>query len=116
VYFTYPFVLSWSLLEAMSAGCLVIGSDTAPVREVLNGENGILVPFFDVDQLAGRVVDALAHRSRFHRIRSAARQTIVDKYDLAQTCLPALVDFVRGDRRSSPGTRQALKPMAAVSS
>jgi hypothetical protein len=68
--------LSWSLLEAMSAGCLVIGSDTAPVREVLSDENGILVPFFDVDQLSGRVIDALAHRRRFRNLRKAARRTL----------------------------------------
>jgi glycosyltransferase involved in cell wall biosynthesis len=115
VYLTYPFVLSWSLLEAMSAGCLVIGSDTAPVREVLTGDNGILVPFFDVDQLSERVIDALAHRSRFRKHRNAARRTILERYDLAQICLPALVDFVRGDK---PGParikRPAAKPVAAL--
>jgi glycosyltransferase involved in cell wall biosynthesis len=46
VYLTYPFVLSWSLLEALSAGCLVIGSYTPPVREILNSENGVLTPLF----------------------------------------------------------------------
>jgi glycosyltransferase involved in cell wall biosynthesis len=116
VYLSYPFVLSWSLLEAMSAGCLVIGSDTGPVREVLNKENGILVPFFDVDELAGRVIDALAHRSRYSEIRKAARQTILDRYDLAQTCLPALVNFIYGETRSPSIDRPALKSVAAVAS
>lgn len=98
VYFTYPFVLSWSMLEAMSVGCLVIGSDTAPVREVINNENGILVPFFDVQQLSDRIVHALARRTQFHNVRQAARQTILDQYDLARTCLPALAQFVHRDR------------------
>ncbi len=95
VYLTYPFVLSWSLLEAMSAGCLVIGSDTAPVREVLNGKNGLLVPFFDIDQLAERVIEALAYPRRFEPIRAQARQTILDQYDLTRICLPKLMAFVQ---------------------
>ena len=59
VYLTYPFVLSWSLLEAMSAGCVVIASETPPVQEMIDGKNGVLVPFFDVEQWSDRVVDAL---------------------------------------------------------
>jgi glycosyltransferase involved in cell wall biosynthesis len=104
VYLTYPFVLSWSMLEAMSAGCLVIGSDTAPVSDVINGGNGILVPFFDVDQLSERIVEALANSGRYQEVRAAARQTILDRYDLAKTCLPALTQFIR---RGDP---QALSP------
>jgi glycosyltransferase involved in cell wall biosynthesis len=111
VYLTYPFVLSWSLLEAMSAGCLVIGSDTAPVRDVLTNDSGILVPFFDIDQLADRVIEAVANRGRFQRRRSAARQTIIDNYDLERICLPAWVDFVRGNMRLSRSPL-AWKPVA----
>ena len=95
VYLTYPFVLSWSLLEAMSAGCLVIGSDTAPVREVLNNENGQLVPFFDFKQLAERVIEALADPRRFQAIRTQARRTILDHYDLARICLPKMMAFIQ---------------------
>jgi glycosyltransferase involved in cell wall biosynthesis len=95
VYFTYPFVLSWSLLEAMSAGGLIIGSDTPPVREVIDGENGMLVPFFDISQLADRVVEALAHPRRFAKMRKAARETVVSRYDLSSVCLPRLLDFYR---------------------
>ena len=94
VYLTYPFVLSWSLLEAMSAGCLVIGSDTAPVREVLNNENGLLVPFFDIEQLAERVIEALTYPRRFRSIRTQARRTILDQYDLARICLPKMMAFI----------------------
>ncbi len=94
VYLTYPFVLSWSLLEAMSTGCLVIGSDTAPVREVLNNENGLLVPFFDIEQLAERVIEALTYPRRFRSNRTQARRTILDQYDLARICLPKMMAFI----------------------
>jgi glycosyltransferase involved in cell wall biosynthesis len=97
VYFTYPFVLSWSLLEAMSVGCLVVGSDTAPVREVIeNNRNGLLVPFFDVKRLADCVIGALADRERYRVIRTRARQTILDHYDLERICLPRMLALIRG--------------------
>jgi glycosyltransferase involved in cell wall biosynthesis len=116
VYFSYPFVLSWSLLEAMSTGCVVIASDTAPVREILNDQNGIRVPFFDVDQLAHRVVEALADRNKFLKIRAAARQTILDRYDLTRTCLPALVDFICGDIRDPAAKRSGSRLLKAAAS
>ena len=97
VYLTYPFVLSWSLLEAMSIGCLVLASDTAPVREVIeHGKNGLLTPFFDVDKLAHAAADALARGSELAPLREAARKTIVERYDLATRCLPAQVALLEG--------------------
>ena len=91
VYLTYPFVLSWSLLEAMSAGCAVIASDTAPVREVIDGENGLLVPFFDVAALSEQVIEVLAHPRRSKRKREKARQTVIDQYDAERICVPRMM-------------------------
>jgi glycosyltransferase involved in cell wall biosynthesis len=95
VYLTYPFVLSWSLIEALSVGCVVIGSNTAPVREVINSENGILVPFFDTDQLAHRVIEALTHPRRFRAIRTQARRTALQFFDLERVCLPKIMRLIR---------------------
>ncbi|WP_413718519.1 glycosyltransferase family 4 protein [Silicimonas sp. MF1-12-2] len=87
VYLTYPFVLSWSMLEAMAAGAFVLGSATPPVEEVIeDGVNGWLVPFFDADAIAARVSDALALRKDVDAIRSAARETVVSRFALAD-CL-----------------------------
>lgn len=94
-YLTYPFVLSWSMLEAMSAGAHVVGSDTAPVRELIrDGENGTLVDFFDVKAWSKALVKALARPEKFEDIRRAARQTILEGYDLKSICLPAMVEYV----------------------
>jgi glycosyltransferase involved in cell wall biosynthesis len=96
VYLTYPFVLSWSLLEAMSCGALVVGSDTAPLRDVIrHGENGLLVDFFDGEALARQVAAMLADPEAHRPLRQAARATVVERFDLQRVCLPqqlALVD------------------------
>jgi glycosyltransferase involved in cell wall biosynthesis len=97
VYLTYPFVVSWSLMEAMSIGCLVLGSDTAPVREVIeHGRNGLLTDFFDPERLARAAADALERRAELAPLRAAARQTIVDRYDLQTRCLPAQIELLEG--------------------
>ncbi len=75
VYLTYPFVLSWSLLEAMACGCHVIASDTAPVREVIaDGRNGRLVNFHEVASLAHRIFDATKTEGGSAGIRKVAYQ------------------------------------------
>jgi glycosyltransferase involved in cell wall biosynthesis len=92
VYFTVPFVLSWSLLEAMACGCLVVGSATPPVQEVIDdGMNGLLVDFFDHENLAKTVARVLADPKAYDPLRQAARQTVVDHYDLKRICLPKLI-------------------------
>ena len=94
-YLTYPFVLSWSMVEAMAAGALVIGSDTAPVREVIrHGENGLLVDFFDIAGWSRVLTEALADPARFQPLRDAARRTAVERYDLQSHCLPRMVAMV----------------------
>ena len=96
VYLTYPFVLSWGLLEAMSAGCVVVASRTPPVEEVMrDGENGYLVDFFSGDALVDRVSELLLQRERQDAIRATARQTIVARFDLATKCLPTYVALLR---------------------
>lgn len=95
VYYTYPFVMSWSLLEAMACECLVIGSDTPPVRDAIsNGQNGILLDFFDVDALADALIAACREPARFAPLRRAARQTIVSRFDRAGICEPQWLDLV----------------------
>lgn len=89
VYLTYPFVLSWSMLEAMATGCIVIGSRTAPVEEVIqSGKNGLLVDFFSAQQIVDTVQRVCEDPTRMQGLRDRARQTIVDSYDLNTVCLP----------------------------
>ncbi len=93
-YLTYPFVLSWSMIEAMSAGAHVIGSATAPVQEVItHGVNGTLVDFFDIPAWSQTLIEALAHPRQFQTLRQAARQTALDRYD-QRDLLPKMIAFV----------------------
>jgi glycosyltransferase involved in cell wall biosynthesis len=89
VYLTYPFVLSWSLLEAMSAGCAIVASDTAPVREVIkHNETGLLVDFFDEKALAERIIHLLNSSQERVQLGNAARDFVLKNYDLKSQCLP----------------------------
>jgi len=96
-YLTYPFVLSWSMIEAMSAGALVIGSKTPPVEEVISdGENGRLVDFFDVEGWSGAIIDALARPEHYAGMRASARETAIKRYDQETVCLPQMTAFLEG--------------------
>ena len=83
VYLTVPFVLSWSMLEAMATGCVVIGSNTAPVIEVIDGENGVLVDFFSFSEIAEKVDDVLLNSAskKYVAMRNNARETILNNYN-----------------------------------
>ncbi|MDP2061691.1 MAG: glycosyltransferase [Phaeovulum sp.] len=98
-YFTYPFVLSWSCLEALAAGAMVVASDTEPVREVItDGRNGRLVDFFDIAGWSAALISALANPEAAAPLREAARAGVIARYDLATVCLPQLIDFVENAR------------------
>lgn len=94
IYLTRPFVLSWSMLEALATGCLIVGSATPPVQEIIeDGVNGLLVDFFNPEQIAGKVIEALDNPDKMAEIRTAARQTIVKRYDLNRL-LPQHLDWI----------------------
>jgi glycosyltransferase involved in cell wall biosynthesis len=94
VYLTYPFVLSWSFIEALACGCLIVGSATAPVLEVLrDGVNGLTVDFFSHRQLANRIEAALEQPEQMRKLRQAARATAVQQFDLKNLLLPRWIEL-----------------------
>lgn len=97
VYLTYPFVLSWSMLEAMACGCLLIGSSTAPVTEVLqHGRNGLLVDFHSPADIARTVIGALERPQDAAPLRQQARLDVQTHFDLNRVCLPRLKALIAG--------------------
>ena len=95
IYLTRPFVLSWSMLEALSTGCLIVASDTAPVTEVIEDNvNGLLVNFFDPQQICDRAIEALDNPEKMATIRTQARETILERYDLAKL-LPQHLQWIK---------------------
>ena len=95
LYLTYPFVLSWSMLEAMSVGCLLVASNTPPVKEVIKDQHdGLLVDFFDTDKMTDTVAEVLANPDRYNEIRKNARQTVIERFDLDRVCLPSIKDYL----------------------
>lgn len=108
IYLTYAFVLSWSCVEAMGMGALVIGSDTPPVRELIrDGENGLLTDFFDSEALAAKVDEVLRARARFEAMRRAARATVVEHYSIGR-CLPRWMELI--ERVTAEPVSRATRP------
>lgn len=91
IYLSYPFVLSWSMLEAMACGAPILGSATPPVQEVIrDGENGYLFDFFDRDQLVERAIAIMGQdETQTAAIRDAARHEIESRYSFSRNSLPA---------------------------
>lgn len=85
VYLTVPFVLSWSMLEAMATGCVVIGSNTAPVLEVINGKNGLLADFFSPSEIATRVDEVLSNKKKYELMRKNAREYVIKHYNVQKS-------------------------------
>lgn len=112
VYLTRPFVLSWSFMEAMSSGCLLVASDTPPVREMVkDGESALLVDFFNPKQIAKRIAYALDHQNKLRPLREKARQIIIDRYDLKamlpqhEALMQQVIQQVRGKSSSAKAKR-----------
>jgi glycosyltransferase involved in cell wall biosynthesis len=104
IYLTYPFVLSWSMLEAMAAGVPVLGSATPPVQEVIrDGENGFLFDFFDIDGLADKALDLIARRRDIVPIGLKGRETAVRNYDFETVGLPVYLELLRPLEQKSGG-------------
>jgi glycosyltransferase involved in cell wall biosynthesis len=96
VYLTYPFVLSWSLLEAMSAGCTIVASDTQPLHEAIHhDETGRLVPFFDREAIVNHICALCDDPAARARLSAAARAFAQANYDLKRVCLPRQLAWVR---------------------
>jgi glycosyltransferase involved in cell wall biosynthesis len=103
VYLTYPFVLSWSLIEAMSSACAIVASDTPPVLEAIeDGVTGKLVPFFEPLTLAHTVADLLNNPEERASLGAQARARAVERYDLKTVCLPQQLEWVQSLLAKSP--------------
>jgi glycosyltransferase involved in cell wall biosynthesis len=115
VYLTYPFVLSWSLLEAMATECEIIASDTGPVREVIDDQrNGVLVPFTDTSSLAHAVVQALGGRQQHSERGRAARATIATRFD-KKKCVRDALRAIGVDEQTRTGNRASLVALERAS-
>jgi glycosyltransferase involved in cell wall biosynthesis len=95
IYLTYPFVLSWSLLEAMSVGAAIVASDTAPVSEVIqHDQSGRLFHFFDIAGLVAQTCQLLDNPAQRQRMGNNAREHVRSQFDLRSVCLPKQLQWI----------------------
>lgn len=104
VYLTYPFVLSWSLLEAMAIGAPIIASDTPPVAEVIkHGETGRLFPFFEGERMVEEICTVLEDAEMRASLAAASRAFATENYDLQSRCLPRQLAWIDALYDMEPG-------------
>ena len=97
IYLTYPFILSWSMLDAMASECAIVASDTAPVAELIeDGKQGLLADFFDPNAVAAQVTRLMADEKLRYTLGKAARHRVQRDFDLNRVCLPAFLKLLRG--------------------
>ncbi|MFM7677195.1 MAG: glycosyltransferase [Synechococcus sp.] len=115
-YLTYPYALSWSLLEAMACGAPVVGSRSAPVEEVIEERrNGLLVPFGDPGSLAAALLDLLLQPTKAEQMGAAARRTAEERFSLSQSvqAYEALFAQLLDRRTTGPGGPASVPPPPA---
>lgn len=96
VYLTYPFVLSWSLLEAMACGCSIVASDTAPLQEaIIDQKTGLLADFFSADDVANKTIHLLKNPELRKSLGQQARDFAIQHYDLQRICLPRMLELIK---------------------
>jgi glycosyltransferase involved in cell wall biosynthesis len=108
VYLTVPYILSWSLVQAMATGCTILSSATAPVQEVMeHGVHGLLGDFFDVDGLVEQAVKVLRDPAPYRPLGEAARQRVLERYELGHCTrrLVQLFEEVSGGRQAEAPAR-----------
>ncbi|MBE7704899.1 MAG: glycosyltransferase [Cyanobacteria bacterium SIG29] len=94
IYLTYPFVASWSLLDAMSCACPIVASSTEPVKEFIeDGKQGLLFDFYNIEEQVSKIEYVLENKHSLDEMRNNARQTIIDNYNLADL-LPKHIDYI----------------------
>jgi glycosyltransferase involved in cell wall biosynthesis len=102
IYLTMPFVLGWSLMDALACGCTVVASDTAPVREVIQHEqNGLLADFYDVDGLVSLALQVLDNPEKYRPLGEAGIRLVDEKYSLAKTA-PQILELFQRVLQPSP--------------
>jgi glycosyltransferase involved in cell wall biosynthesis len=106
IYLTVPFVLSWSMMDALSCGAVVLGSDTAPVREMIrDGENGLLADFFSPEDFADKAIRVLQNPDEYRPLGRAAEAMISEHYSL-DALLPRMLDLYEEARNMPTGVRR----------